>query len=420
MPTRLFYLLAAAICPLKALNIVMQAFTNRWTKNCVVLIIAIARMHVTLGCYEYEYNTDAAASNIVFVTSFGKGFYENVKKTGMEGSILHNLNIGHKLIVYHEDDVPVIEGVCMIDMRVVFPWMEFELKSKESGLNKYFSIATYTDPMVQRPRRGIIRQGAVLMLKVAAIDHAVRHAKEGTLVMWVDTDTTIRRMIPPDVFSWLMARDITYIPLYLEQHLVNPFKNFDFSTKENQLKALQYEWWRVESGTLALNPNNRTRELTRRALGMYRGGLYELAQQCFNGSTYCRKERIGANCYGNDVFVWSLLLHADSYKDEYFHVDLKHGWFAMDGVEPWGPEKNVWGSNWWPLYFKPAQDSENLVTNFNIGNYVFHHFGVHKKGALSIQFKGQFKQPHNESESWRFIEDPGIPEKSLYWFIGTF
>jgi hypothetical protein len=204
------------------------------------------------------------------------------------------------------------------------------------------------------------------------------------------------------------------IPFYLQDHRRNPFDDIaDLNTPQGEATALNQQWWKIESGIVALTVNNRTKAFTAKALQMYRGGLYELAMDCFNHSALCKHERIGSNCYTNDIFVYTLLLQTDIHKDEYFHVNLRHGWFAMKGLPIWG-DNYQYGNHWWPLNFSPSSRNDSLLTNFNIGAYVFHHFGTHQKGALSMQHK------RGASDAWRLVTEPGEYKNSLHKFLGDY
>ena len=62
-----------------------------------------------------------------------------------------------------------------------------------------------------------------------------------------------------------------------------------------------------------------------KALGLYRGKMLKLAQECYQLSEYCKKKRVHNNLFLNDRHVFSLLLHSDLHQDSFFHEDLIHG-----------------------------------------------------------------------------------------------
>lgn len=370
----------------------------------------------SLNCFD---EPNIASSKIVFITSFGSSFYHHVTKNGDQHTVIHNIPKDHTLIVYHEDEIPDIPGTCKMSLFDAVPGLETELTDPESGINKYFKLATYFDPLNANIKPGALDSGKILMLKVAAINHGVKSARDGQVVMWLDTDVSFREEVPDRVIDWLGARDVTYIPMYFQDHNSNPFDTYDFTSPSEEIRALNEQYWRVESGIVAFTANDKTRALTDKALEMYRGGLYELAQICFQRNPTCTlTERVGANVYTNDVFIWALLLMSDIHNDDLFHVGLKHGWFAWKGLKAWGdPEsQHVYGNYFWQPGFVPSERPDSLITNFYIGEYIFHHFGTHQKGALSIQ-----QHEHDSTEaSWRRIKDPGVKSQSLYTFLGDF
>jgi len=151
---------------------------------------------------------------------------------------------------------------------------------------------------------------------------------------------------------------------------------------------------------------------------MYRGGLFEIAKRCFEKDPFRWKEEIGNNLYTNDIFVWALVLHADIHGHEkIFSANLSHGWFATDGFDWQKPDSAfyyVWGNHQWHCNFPPVGRSDSIISNFYIGSYIFHHFGMHKKGALSVQIK----EGEDKNNSWRYVTNPGDKKDSLYALIG--
>ena len=85
------------------------------------------------------------------------------------------------------------------------------------------------------------------------------------------------------------------------------------------------EFWKIESGLFAITVNYKTLTFMTKALGLYRGGMLALAQECYQLSENCKKRRVHTNAFLNDIFVFSLLLHSDAYNDSFFDENLKHG-----------------------------------------------------------------------------------------------
>lgn len=380
------------------------------------------------GCYDNYTNANTNASNastepiVIYVTSFGSSYYTHINNNGLEDSILEYTQ-NFTLIVYHEDSLPPIPGTCGIDMRARFPWLEWELHNEYSGLNQYFKLATYQEPhAITYP--GALKTGHILMFKVLAIQDALASAPPGSLVVWMDTDTTIKKPLSGWSLRWLLQRDVTYIPFFLQAHRRYYFMENRNCTNATQENAMLYrKVWRVESGTMAFTVSNKTRALTAAALGMYRGDLFNLAKRCYQRDPLCSREEVGNNVYTNDIYIWALLLNADALKNEQiFSANLSHGWFAMAGYDftkpgHKGPRYYVWGNFRHVVNFPPSPHNDTLVTPFHIGEYIFHHFGAHRKGALSAQFRN--KSEISSHEAWRFVSNPGTRPESLFGFIGN-
>lgn len=248
-------------------------------------------------------------------------------------------------------------------------------------------MATYFNGCSGTPKIGDIRIDAVLMLKMLGIHHAIHSSKDGAIIFWCDTDVTFRKPLPVSVQNWLRKRDITYILVMINSDY-GPFEGFNISTSdEEEQRAFLAGHWKVESGLVAFTVNDRTRAFIDKAIQLYRGGMYEWVRDvCLKRDKRCKGVNyMCSNPYLNDVYVYSILLHSDAHKNPFFHVGLKHGWFAMKGLEPWGEEKLQWGFNNYAPNCEPSTKDSTIRANFHIGEYVFHHFGYHKKGGLAVQ-----------------------------------
>jgi hypothetical protein len=85
----------------------------------------------------------------------------------------------------------------------------------------------------------------------------------------------------------------------------------------------------------------------------------------------------------------------------------------MRGTEPFGDEKRVWGRNLYTPNFHPSIENDSLISNFHIGNYLFHHFAYHETGVLSVQTRDKpSKRP-----TWKVIEKLANQTSSLKRFL---
>lgn len=229
----------------------------------VVLLVAVVIQSLSSNdsCF-------TPTSGVVYITSYhGKWYADIVAMNEQLGTHFSNTILEtfphNNLIIYHEEDVPIVHGACMIDLRLAFPWLQDELSRNESGLNSYYRLAEYTDPL-WNPKVGDVKNGHSLFFKVLSIYHAVQNSPNGFVVFWLDTDVTFRENLPEDVLVWIRNRDLVYIPFVINYHLFtggipsNGFDLFDLQTSEGQSAALLSEFWRIESGLFALTVNEKT------------------------------------------------------------------------------------------------------------------------------------------------------------------
>jgi len=104
------------------------------------------------------------------------------------------------------------------------------------------------------------------MMKVLAIQDAVANSPNGSLVIWMDTDTTILRELDIEPIKWLLTKDVSYIPFWLQDRKRSPFMEYNISDENIVQALLRSKWWRVESGTMVFTVNSKTRGLTTAAL----------------------------------------------------------------------------------------------------------------------------------------------------------
>ena len=347
--------------------------------------------------------------HLVFVSSANSEWYRRMKSDLNHTILDPYYRPSNELRLYHEDEMPSIPNITMISLFDAVPWLKQELVDQNSGLNKYFKLSQYFDPTVKGEVGGL-KIAHLLMMKVASVQHAIHSSAENSLVFWVDTDVSFRSPIPSEILRWLGERDVTYIPFQLKLGKLLPDESYlakyKFNpTKEEDLrKYLHYEYWVLETGLFAFRVNAKTKAYINTVVALYRGGMYNLALKCLHGDSICKLPRYRLNLFLNDIFAFNLPLQSDIHGDKFFHVGLKHGWFAMHGCPSW--DGMVWG-NGNAHYFQHLESvkrSDSLVTNFCIGEHVFHHFGAHRKGGLSVQFKSA-EDPSLKSNSWKLVTD---------------
>jgi hypothetical protein len=207
-------------------------------------------------------------SGVVYITSYHARWYDMMLERNeiyglhFNGTVLEHFPKGN-LVIYHEEDVPAIEGACMFDLRKI-EWLQDELADPNSGLNQYYSLAECTDP-IWVPKIGDVKNGHALFIKVVSIYHATHYSPQGNIVFWLDTDVTFRETLPSHIIDWMRKRDIVYNPFVINYPVLtggmssDAFDLFNLSTREGQNQALLQEFWRIESGLFAFTVNEKTK-----------------------------------------------------------------------------------------------------------------------------------------------------------------
>ena len=345
--------------------------------------------------------------HMVYVSSASSEWYRRTQPDFSHTIIDPEHRPDHELRLYHEDELPNLPNVTMIKLFEAVPWLEHELTDQGSGLNKYYELAQYFDVTAMN-KEGSVKVGCALLMKVAAIQHAIHISPENSLVFWVDTDVSFRAPIPAEVLRWLHERDVTYIPFQLKiGHLIPDdsylaSNRFDPTVEKDLREYLHFEYWSLETGLFVFKVNSKTKAFIDTVVSLYRGGMYNLCLKCYRGDVRCRLPRYRLNLFLNDIFAFNLVLQSDIHRDPSFHVGLKHGWFAMHGYPAW--DKMVWGNRekHYIQHLVAVNRSDSLVTNFYIGEYVFHHFGTHRKGGLAAQLFNR-EDPRFKRDSWKRV-----------------
>ena len=377
---------------------------------CVLTLTLIAMMSTSKD--KGLRTSHQAYERLVYVSSANSEWYRRMKSDFSNTILDPRCRPDHELRLYHEDEMPSLPDVTTINLFEVVPWLKQELVDRDSGLNKYYKLSQYFDPTtdpMEKGKVGSLKVSHLLLMKVTAIQHAIRSSPEGTVIFWVDTDVSFRAPLPAGIIQWLGERDVTYIPFQLKLGKLLPDESYLASNKfeptnERDLrKYLQFEYWVLETGLFAFSVNARTKAYIDAVVALYRGGMYNLALQCLNGDSKCKLPRYRLNLFLNDIFAFNLPLQSDIHGDEFFHVGLKHGWFAMHGLS-WEGKKWGYDNPHYLQHLVSMKRSDSLVTNFYIGEYVFHHFGTHKKGGLSAQLHNA-EEPSRKRDSWRLVTD---------------
>ena len=178
----------------------------------------------------------------------------------------------------------------------------------------------------REPLQGAIayQTGKTLVRKVAAVHHALRTLPLGTRVVWSDFDAIVLQQLEGSPFDDFVSQyDLTYIPM---------------RTKNLNSKTPMFI---VESGVMAFTVSERSRALAAAAMELYAGGMLSLKRSCsaagWKGA--CSPVWLQGNTFLNDVYVWTILLHALLHNSTVFDahapsltgaVGLRQAWFGIN------------------------------------------------------------------------------------------
>ena len=231
------------------------------------------------------------------------------------------------LVVFHESEWEEAHGrqpldvsaastarnisACWIDTFVAEPWLwAVSSRDPSSGIEAYHAFAGDKEPFA---RLGSGRLSKLLCRKVAAIHHAVSHSPDGTLVVWVDIDVSTVRPLDHRFAKWARKRDVSYIPFRHSSHQTA------FAKHQPATDVVADGQWRIESGIFVLHVSHVTRIFVAVATEYYRFRMNWLVRHCLQEGVRkrtCSYDWLAHNTYFNDIFVYSLLLHADLSGDE--------------------------------------------------------------------------------------------------------
>ncbi len=191
--------------------------------------------------------------------------------------------------------------------------------------------------------------------------------------------------------------DIAYIPFTSNLQLND--------VVESNFRCIHSPYWRIESGIVAIhvNGNNISSTLMSETIELYRGGLLTLVQACLDNMdahSICREIWFMRNCYLDDIFAFSLILHKWKYR-------MKQGWFWISrgsgypfphverGMTKYTSDFDLF------KYFKHAIGS---------GAYSTTHRRKRSKRVFDVELTFSDKQQFNDTIEFRY---PGATEELL-------
>ena len=198
------------------------------------------------------------------------------------------------------------------------------ITSPGGPIDAFYSARGTVEPYEGEMKEHGVSAAKLLVRKVAAMAYALALARvesaprdmaRGTIgrpsasanaaavpvVIWADADVQFLRIPNAKFLGWAAARDVAYIP----------FTHFTDNATNRIAQGLLGETWRVDSGVMAFGGGDNAIGFVSSALDMYEGGLLRLWRRCEALSTSAPCPGwLTRNLFMNDVYVWSLLLHA--------------------------------------------------------------------------------------------------------------
>jgi len=236
----------------------------------------------------------------------------------------------------------------------------------------------------------------VLVRKVAAVAHALRVVRDGTVVVWVDVDVVVGRALDDGFLDFVRSRDVCFVPetvCWAALGAASPLASSPFQLPE------RCQDFRADTGVVALVASDATRAFADWWLGAYAGPALAAATRCLMGGApandeTCAHPTVRSNLGLNDVYTFALSTWA-------FRDRLRFGWFAEGShhcrsasasVSPSGAgadadaDRRLPGGHCYPCPARPGSPNANatrLVSPFNVGAYFYHVKGGH--GPMSRQ-----------------------------------
>uniref|UniRef100_A0A6V3QJU7 Uncharacterized protein n=1 Tax=Lotharella globosa TaxID=91324 RepID=A0A6V3QJU7_9EUKA len=301
--------------------------------------------------------------------------------------------------------------MCVFDIFERESWL-YESMRQGGAIDQFYAYAGDMEPCDQPLK---IKSGKLLVRKIAAMYHSLMMMEDGSTLIWLDTDVTIRDPVDELFLAFVRHKDITYIPFMSDPEWA------DRNSSAIDFKSLDDPFWRIESGLVAFTANDRSRGFLSEVLDMYRGGLLELAQRClavinegkkiqdipiskfkaYQNSEMveemCHQPWLKRNLYMDDIFSVTLTLH----RHHHFKTGLKQGWFWMGCHRDCERCRNTifkkcpqycstcpykMHPKGLPYYVFPdtVYGSQPYLTPFNTVQYFLHHCG---QGAYSKTFR---------------------------------
>jgi hypothetical protein len=284
-------------------------------------------------------------------------YYES---TGGQKEVFNSSRIRHK-------------NTRLIDIFQVIPWLSTELSSTRSGLNQFH----LNNPAVKLTKRGKYSSAAHerdkgLFRKILAIWHTLGHVAQGTVVIWLDTDTHIQKTLDARFDVWFQQYDVAFMPF---------FSDMEYCAGLGRAEAYSKRACKLcsETGIIAFFASEKTVEFLENQIKFYRGGALRYATKCVQQKDlkecqYPAKFSGGicdARTSLNDIAVFGHILDV--------RVELLRVGYLATGCRV--PEDDSVGQKDWyqhaTMYLHPglcpSNRTDSIISPFNMLEYITHY-----------------------------------------------
>ncbi|CAL6339053.1 unnamed protein product [Bathycoccus prasinos] len=312
--------------------------------------------------------------------------------------------VGSEFRLYYESDASETNALnliadrynktVMIDIFIAIPWLQKELNSAKSPLNKFY----LKNPAVHLTRRGKYssqthERDKGLFRKVLAIWHTLENVSEGTIVIWLDTDTFIQNSLDGEFEAWVRQYDVAFMPF---------FSNMEFCEKKSRAEASASQACKLcsETGIIAYLASQRTIKFLEDQVEFYRRGALRYSERCMKQKylTECKypEEFSGGACDPrvslNDIAVFGHVLDmsTESISAGYFATGCRTSKFipSSNGIlmkdQAWYQHAVIYKHPG----FCPSGNPASIISPFNILKYITHyHYSGNRISGLANKRK---------------------------------
>lgn len=311
---------------------------------------------------------------------------------------------GSEFRIYYESDASETKTLnliaqrynktVMIDIFTVIPWLQKELTSPKSHINKFYR----ENPAIHLTRRGRYssqthERDKGLFRKVLAIWHTLKNVEKGAIVIWLDTDTFIHKSLDWKFDAWVGQYEVAFMPF---------FSNMKLCEKKSRIETSLSRVCKScsETGIVAYIAGERTIKFLEDQVEFYRLGALRYSEKCMKQKylAECQypAEFSGGICDArvslNDIAVFGHVLDmsTESISAGYFATGCRTPEYftSTNGIlmkeQAWYQHAVVYKAPG----FCPSGNLTSTIAPFNILEYITHyHYSGNRISGLANKRK---------------------------------